>query len=692
MKKSSFQYIFRFCCDPGFHESREIKALLSYVEEADIDDVAVFANVEELNTGHMSFAEQDVYLSMMEKIKDLLAEKGVTMSVNQWHSVMHADLGKELRQDQHFRLMVDYTGQQAKLCVCPLCENWQAYIADLYARYAVLEPSILWVEDDFRLHNHDPLVWGGCFCDEHMKLYSERAGKKLTREEFLEGVLRPGKVHPYRKIWLDVSRETLESAAKNIAAAVRKVSGQTKIGLMSSVPQIHAAEGRNWHTLLRTLASGTTPVDRIHLPGYQETSPSHYLHNLNMVSMLTRAMLPPETLVYPELENYPFSLFSKSLRFTRFQLLSSLPLQVAGITLDLYDLNGNGIVWEDGYQRMLHRTKPFLNAVSETGVFAGKPAGVSVLYSSNSSYTLHTREGTSMEELYPQEVFFAALLPAMGVPYTYTDDPDLHGQIAAVSGQVLRNYDAETITRLFADNFVLLNADAVFTLCELGLGFLAGIKRVRWMRQNGGEYAYEQVTNGKVYQGRENARASAILSCSDVLDVTYEPQAHVKEYTAFYDSCRRRRAHGQVVVEDHVWIYPFGNFDGPLSVPPMLLNSLRRELTQEILRGAKPDFPLVCGASYLEPYCFVQDKRMGIYLVNGSTDDLSAVELALPFKGEYDTLSIWRSENEDVCVQEVPSEASDTGLKLSVGLSAMESMLILLPLPESGEVEEKIYP
>ena len=88
-----------------------------------------------------------------------------------------------------------------------------------------------------------------------------------------------------------------------------------------------------------------------------------------MVSMLTRAMLPSETEVYPALEHFPFSLFSKSRRFTRFQLLSALPLDLAGITLDLYDLNGNGVVWEDGYQQMLHRTKPYLNALTRSGVF-----------------------------------------------------------------------------------------------------------------------------------------------------------------------------------------------------------------------------------------------------------------------------------------------------------------------------------
>ena len=39
MKKDPFQYIFRFCCDPGFNDAEEIPALLRYVDEARIDDL-----------------------------------------------------------------------------------------------------------------------------------------------------------------------------------------------------------------------------------------------------------------------------------------------------------------------------------------------------------------------------------------------------------------------------------------------------------------------------------------------------------------------------------------------------------------------------------------------------------------------------------------------------------------------------
>ncbi len=643
MSNSSFQYIFRFCCDPGFNDKQEIDALLRYADEALIDDVAVFANVEEINTGHMSFEEQDAYLNMMRVLQPLLAKKGITMSVNQWHSVMHADLGKTLHPDQSFRKMVDIEGNEATLCVCPLCKEWQNYIAQIYARYAELNPSILWVEDDFRLHNHEPLKWGGCFCEEHMRLYSERAGKKLTREEFLEGVLKLGTPHPYRQIWLDVSKETMLSAARAIVAGVRKISSTVKIGLMSSAPFIHAAEGRDWHLLLHTLSDGCTPVDRVHLPGYQENSPSQYLHGFNMVSMLTAAFLPNDCEIYPELENFPFSLFSKSRAFTRFQLLSALPLHLHGITIDLFDLNGNGIIEDEHYQDMLRETKQYLNKLTDLGVFGGERVGVKVLINARSSYTLHTENGKQMEELYPKETFFAGLLPAFGIPYAYTDDIDMKGQIVAASGQVLRNWNEEELRKLFADNTVLLNGDAAWTLVDMGLGDLAGIQDAHWVKQNSGICAYEQATNGGIYCGRENARASAMISFMDTLNITYMENADVQEYTAMFDSFRHRTVCGQTMVDGHVLIYPFGREESHMTLPPMAFNRMRQEVLQDMLCHAGVGFPMVKGLPYMEPYCFEHQNSQWIYLVNGSSDDAAKIQLVLPDGSCADKADVWPS-------------------------------------------------
>ncbi len=625
----AFRYCFRFCCDPGFNDDMEIPKLLAFIEDACVDDVMVFVNVEELNTGHMDDAEQDVWLTLLRRIKPLLDARGVTLSVNHWHSLMHADLGKHFRGDQPFRAMVDPNGNAAALCVCPLDETWRAYIAKIYARYAELAPDTIWVEDDFRYHNHDPLDWGGCFCAEHMRRFSERAGEQLTREAFVAGLLRPGAPSPYRNIWLDECRQGLEGAAHAIESAVHAVNPDVKIGLMSSVPYVHSAEGRNWEGLLHALCGDTNPaVSRIHLPAYQELVPSKYLQAFHMVSLVNRALLPSNALVYPELENYPYSRFSKSRAFTRFQLLSSLVLNLSGMTIDLFDLNGRGIIPSDGYQNMLREIKPILNAMNASGAFSSKRSGICVLVDERASYNMHTKAGARMEELYPEEVFWAGLLPAMGIPTYIGTSPEAAQGIAAISGQYLRNLAPAQIERLFSQNCMLLNGDALETLIDLGLGRLAGVEQPRWMSQNSGAFTYEQVTNGCIYTGVANARASSVISGADALDVSYLSDTVVEEYSALYNSFRERTASCQNVVEGRVLVYPFGRFCSPQEIPPMLLNDVRQEILQDVLyRTGKLSVPMVEGNPYLVPYAFSGADADYLYLVNGALDAVDGVIL-----------------------------------------------------------------
>ena len=41
----------------------------------------------------------------------------------------------------------------------------------MYAYYASVKPYMLWVEDDFRLHNHEPLNGAGVFVKTHGKIF-----------------------------------------------------------------------------------------------------------------------------------------------------------------------------------------------------------------------------------------------------------------------------------------------------------------------------------------------------------------------------------------------------------------------------------------------------------------------------------------------------------------------------------------
>lgn len=168
-----------------------------------------------------------------------------------------------------------------------------------------------------------------------------------------------------------------------------------------------------------------------------------------------------------------------------------------------------------------------------------------------------------------------------------------------------------------------------------------------------------------------------MLSCSDALDVTYLPGADVRAYTALFDSFRRRAACGQAVVGRRVLIYPFGNFGGPTAVPPMLLNRMRQEVLHDVLRAAGAPFPLVQNAPYLEPYCFERDGALCVYLVNGSTDGVPAVQLAAAEPFAHADAELWRSD------WDAPQAASchwaDGVLTIETELGAMEALLVSLP-------------
>ena len=308
------------------------------------------------------------------------------------------------------------------------------------------------------------------------------------------------------------------------------------------------------------------------------------------------------------------------------------------------------------------------------GVFALPRRGVCIMTSEDSAYTLHTAHGTDMEELYPHEVYFAGLLNAMGIAYQYCTDPDVAGQAAAVSGQYFRNLTPEQITRLFARNTLLLSGDAVDTLCQMGLGALAGVRSCRWMQQNSGAYTYEQVVNSKAYLGLPQARASAVISSTDVLQIDYLEQPEL--YTEFFDSFRRPAAPGHAVSRGRVLIHPFGRFSSPGDMPPMQLNALRRELLQDML-APHLDAPMVVGQAYLQPYCTCDGRNLYLYLVNGGMDEALSVTLAmgaLRFSGAWALTS--RNERRTVPYAEEP----DGRFTFDLRLAPMDAALLCLTL------------
>ena len=665
---NAYHYSLRYTIAPGFHEEERLDALLQFCQNADIDDVMLFLNAGELNRGHLTVEVSLPWLALARRVKERLAERHMTLSLNPWVTLLHGDCGRALSPGLSFQRMVDPFGREAECVACPLDASFQSNLTEVFQAYASVRPYAIWIEDDFRLHNHQPLSWGGCFCPLHMERYSALAGRKLTREEFVRGLLSPGAPHPYRKIWLDVSRDTLVGLARKIGEAIHRVSPGCRVGLMSSAPYVHCAEGRDWEALLEGLAGDTPLLNRPNLPSYVENTSQQYLCDFNSISHLSRAFVPEHTLIEPELEDYPFTRFAKSRAFVQFQVELASTLCPAGMTISLHDVMGNGELEGENFDLALGEIKPFLSRLKALDLSPKDQKGIRILADPASSSTLHTPQGRSMEELYPNEHPWSSLFSAYSIAHGFCTDPAQAGEVVAVSGQYFRNLPDETIRTLFENNFVILDGAAVSILFERGLGELLGIKELRFERQDSGKQAYEQVLH-RTCCGIAEARLSAQASVGNYVNITYHGEITVE---SVLKSPAGEPVGPGMAVGAHFCILPYELRTDTIQGH---LNPIRQKLLFQILQeqtaAACPSYAE--NGPYIGVYDYERDGRRILLVANASRDDVKSLRINVSFP--FDNAAVMtRGEPEP---SRIAARREGNTLLLETGLKSLEVKALL---------------
>lgn len=533
-----FQYSLRYTLDPRTNTPAKDAKLYAFVQQAHVDNVAFFINPEELNESHLDADQTQMWLDAIKPVSDHLATLGVSTSLNPWTTIMHSDRGHTVNPALGFSTLVDINGRQATEIACPGDPGWRAYLAYRYAQYATLHPRELWLEDDFRHYNHTPLKLG-CFCYRHMAIYQEKLGRKISRAAFVAAMLAPGAPTPERKVYLDTAREEMKATVRAIEARVHAVSPETNLAQMTSFPNWHALEGRDWAGHFAGLSGEGHPwVARPHLPAYNEIAPLKYSRVFEDYTRTTAAYLGDDAELLPELENYMYSPFVKSVAFTQFQIETAALVGARGILLNLFDMIGNGIDDDYHYAEMLAASKPFLDDITTHRLRMSTTRGIRVLVDQDSAYTLHTYAGKDPVELLPHETNWAALLGTMGFSTTITPvQPDTHfvGEQLAISGQLLRNFAPDTIRQLLTDNVTLLDGEAVQVLLDLGLGDLIHVDNAEWHAVRTGYQSYE-AADGHTVEGVADPRVTMLQHTGDYLQLGYAPGYDVDVWSHAYSA------------------------------------------------------------------------------------------------------------------------------------------------------------
>ena len=554
----TFIYTLRYMLDPRANTPTKDEKLIEFVKKGKIDDVAFFINGEELNHSHLTKAETQLWLDAIKPLQKKLSEIGVTTSLNPWTTIMHSDRGYQVNPEIGFNTFVDLDGNKAQDMACPADPTWRKYLANTYAQYASIHPRRLWLEDDFRHYNHSPLKLM-CFCNYHMQLYNEKLGKKEIRAEFVKKMLQPGKPTKERQVYLDQARQEMIETEHIIEQAVHKVSPETDLAQMTSYPDWHALEGRDWDNLFKAQAGkGHPKVARPHLPAYNEVAPLQYGRYFEEYTRITAAFLGEDAELYPELESYMYSPLVKSTAFTAFQIITSALIGSQGILLNLFDMMGNGINDSWHYAEMLAQIKPFVNQLLENRLPIDHLRGIKVLVDQDSSYYLQTKTGKNVEELLPHEKNWASLLGAFGFATTIlpiSKKTLLKNEVVAISGQLLRNLSNSQINELVKNNFVLLDGESVQVLLDRKLGNLLHIEKAEWHPVRSNYQVFEQA-DGQTVDGVKSPRITMLQQTGNYLKIDYQPQSSVKVWSFAYNAVDEKLGNVMAVIDQHIVVLP----------------------------------------------------------------------------------------------------------------------------------------
>lgn len=414
----------------------------------------------------------------LSEIRDRLAEYGIGMGLNIWHTLGHSDGGRALSGAFPFRRLVSDTGCQARAQVCPLDERWQEFYLQWIAALAGTRPAKIFIDDDYRWQNHMQDNGHGvlnCFCDEHFRVFNEHVGSSYDRESLLAAILEEGPPSSARKAWFALLNQQLIDLARKIEMKVHAVSPETEVGLMISPADDMKREGREWEPLLRSFAG---PDRRIIVrpcyPTYNELPPRQIAW-AHAVYQQIFAYLPEDVVDFAEIDNCIPGLFNQSPNHLAVRMMLAAVTGRRRFHLSLCNWLGNRDTFTSSasYFAMLAALDQGLTEALEG--LEGVPSLRGIGFPQNPRASLEKRllAGAGVADLCIDGLSWAGPLQLAGFPITFAASP-----VMAVTRDHLWGMSELQIRTLLSQS-VLLDYSAIAYLVEEGWGGLIGVQAFR---------------------------------------------------------------------------------------------------------------------------------------------------------------------------------------------------------------------
>ncbi len=329
--------LIQFSCKEPFkinNSTRPSKPLLRYLvplEDRDIyldemvkqcrsmgiDEVLQFTMLSNGEYGGDAFYDGEAFEKRMEHFRycaDRIRKEGLTLSINAFHTLGHIRVPEEVVQHFGFERQLTREGNPNLHPVLdPRSPELREHLAMIYSAYASLKPHRLFVDDDYGV----PLA--ASFHEGRVQEFARIVGCDSTREAVADLVYsdNPETAAKMQNIMVELVNRDLEDLAKIIEMAVHKVSPETKIGVMFPV-SIKNDVAR----IARALAGVHVPFVRPQMPIYREDIPVASYPQVFWIIPFWQSQLGENYELFPEIENFPYTNFSKSPEATYAQIAS----------------------------------------------------------------------------------------------------------------------------------------------------------------------------------------------------------------------------------------------------------------------------------------------------------------------------------------------------------------------------------
>ena len=490
----NFEYILRYYLPvkPYFDEeytATRFEELIKFCKDTGVETVMFFVALNPdwyymPDTVENCRAVREQMLPYIKRIR----EEGLGYQIN-FQDWMGQTLGGADFSDVFgWENLVDHTGREALGAGCFFGEKFLKFSAERFKIWAETEPDAIWMDDDFRLHNHgSPSLAAAegkpryadyyCFCDEHIRRFNEKHGTSYDRDTILREIQKDGEPTEMRVKYLDFQAETIAEAADWVRNAVQSISPKTRLAQMTSYPDVHAAEGRNWGTFLTSLCGEYKPLVRAHFGDYSEPSSRDFVSPYKMFSQLDaniRETYDGEVEYYPEIENTRYTVWTKSRAASVYQMFLSAFMGTPGVTLAIHDLDGGAFYEEPRYWQMLKDNKELLTTVKGYDFGKMKERGVAFPTSCDSGRKIRLTGG-GYTEMGGEKRYLEKYLLKMGIPCTFVNGKELNSDGVIALDHFSASYLSDDELKLILSGGVLMDGGAAEVLIGRGYAEYIGV-------------------------------------------------------------------------------------------------------------------------------------------------------------------------------------------------------------------------